>query len=502
MPPVLSPTLVRSNDGIKSMFRELKTTADVAALLEVSEDQLTYAIWRMPVATRYKTWSIPKRNGGTRKIDAPSRTHKLLQRKLAHVLELIAQRRSAAHGFVKERSIVTNAVRHVRSRWVLNIDLKDFFPSIHFGRVRGLLIAKPYLLGERAATAIAQLCCHNKVLPQGAPTSPIVSNMICARLDGELRRLAESHKCRYTRYVDDITFSTNRERFPIELATPTGDDDGVIIAPMLCQLIESNGFQINLEKVRILSRTVRQEVTGLIVNRRPNVRRAFVSQIRAMLHAWEKHGYDLAQEEYLKRYDSKFRPNGFSDRLFERVVKGKLAFLKHVRGPNDSRYLMLRQWLGILLGEVHVEIKKSEVMEYDVFICHASEDKKNVVEPLSKAFKDAGIRVWVDSENIGWGEGIVESVNSGLSHSRFAVIVLSESFLKKNWPAKEMNAVLSKEIKSGITCVLALLVGEQAVTDKILTAYPLLADKRYVEWSSSDVGTVVSALKSKLTKDN
>jgi len=497
-PPPLSPSLARSDADIKALFRSLQTVADVADLLEIRETQLTYTIWRKPEAERYRTWTIRKRSGGTREIDAPSKTHMILQRKLAYVLLLVAPRRSDVHGFMPEKSIVTNATMHIRCRWVLNVDLKDFFPSIHFGRVRGMLQGKPYLLGERAARAIAQLCCHKTRLPQGAPTSPVVSNMICARLDGELRRLAEVHSCKYTRYADDITFSTNKKDFPAEMATIVGEGTKAAVSSALRHVVETNGFQINAEKVRLQSRFTRQQVTGLVVNRRPNVRRAFVSQIRAMLHAWEKHGYDPAQTEFLDKYDSKHRPVKPSSRVYERVIRGKLAFLKQVRGEDDSRYVKLRRCFGRLLGELADEAAEGVVMEYDVFFCHASEDKVEVVRPLAKAFDDAGIRVWVDEAKIAWGDSFIDAINAGLAKSRFVVLVLSASSLKKKWPAKEMNVVISREIASGVTCALPLMVSNEADRKTILETYPLLADKHYLEWSPGDVGAIVSALKSKL----
>lgn len=499
-PPPLSPRLTKPDADIKASFRVLQSVADVADLLEVRETQLTYAIWRRPEDKRYRTWSIRKRSGGSRTIDAPRKTHKILQRKLAYVLELVAQRRSAAHGFTPGKSIVTNAATHTRCRWVLNVDLKEFFPTIHFGRVRGMLMGKPYRLGERAATAIAHLCCHRKQLPQGAPTSPVISNMVCARLDGELRRLAEVHGCRYTRYADDLTLSTNKKEFPSELATLIGEGTKAAVGSALRQVIESNGFQINPEKVRLQDRLTRQEVTGLVVNRRPNVRRAFVSQIRAMLHAWERHGYEAAQDEFLQKYDSKHRPEGPSDRIYERVIRGKLAFLKQVRGEDDNRYFAMRRRLSLLLGEVDVSAAGGVEMEHDVFICHASEEKATVVTPLAKALTAAGVRVWLDDEKIAWGDSVTKEINDGLAKSKFVIVVLSAAFMRKSWPVKEMNAVLNREIKSGVTCALPLIVGDSAEKRIILERYPLIAEKHFKEWSPADVGTIVSAIKAMLAK--
>ncbi len=137
-------------------------------------------------------------------------------------------------------------------------------------------------------------------------------------------------------------------------------------------------------------------------------------------------------------------------------------------------------------------------MEYDVFICHASEDKTAVVNPLAKALTGAGIRVWLDEERIGWGDGVTEEINKGLAKSKFVIVVLSAAFMNKQWPAKEMFAVMSKEIKSRTTSVLPLIVGGGAVRDSILQAYPVLAEKLYKEWSPSDIGTIVTTIKAML----
>jgi RNA-directed DNA polymerase len=122
----LSHKLLRSDNEIKLAFRNLRTVGDVAHLLEIRQSQLTYALWRTPEEKKYRTWHIRKRNGGTRRIDAPRKTHKILQRKLAYVFALVAQRRAAAHGFTRQKSIVTNAEAHARRRWILNIDLRAY----------------------------------------------------------------------------------------------------------------------------------------------------------------------------------------------------------------------------------------------------------------------------------------------------------------------------------------------------------------------------------------
>jgi RNA-directed DNA polymerase len=189
---------------------------ELAAALGVSDVELRY--WTIEKPYRYTSFSIPKRSGGTRLITAPAPRLRLLQSRLLCLLAPIYTPHPSAHGFVANRGILTNSLPHVGRRFVLNVDLKNFFETINFGRVRGALMSKPFMLDPRIATIIARLCCKDNALPQGAPTSPILANMVCLRLDGELSRLGRAFSCRYTRYADDITFSSNHNEFPRELA--------------------------------------------------------------------------------------------------------------------------------------------------------------------------------------------------------------------------------------------------------------------------------------------
>ncbi|WP_460264638.1 reverse transcriptase domain-containing protein [Clostridium sporogenes] len=141
-----------------------------------------------------------------------------MQRKLAYILNLVYKVKPSAYGFIQDRGIKDNAINHTKRKLLLNIDLKDFFSQVHFGRVRGMLMKKPYGINQEAATVIAQLVCFEGALPQGAPSSPIITNMICSPLDTQLIRLAKKYGLVYTRYADDITFSTNNQ-FPKEIIT-------------------------------------------------------------------------------------------------------------------------------------------------------------------------------------------------------------------------------------------------------------------------------------------
>jgi RNA-directed DNA polymerase len=351
MPRVITAVeLPQTDDQLRDAFTKLQTRADVAALLAVSEKELIYILYRG--GKQYVEFDTPKRAGGARHISAPTGSIKILQRRLNQVLRTVYTLKASVHGFAIGRSIVTNADRHVGKKVILNIDLEDFFPSIHFGRVRGLF-ATAHRLPLDVAQVLAQICVHNQVLPQGAPTSPIVSNMVCTRLDSGLRRLAQDHGCTYSRYADDITFSTTRSRLPEQIATVTVDDNGnrqVAVGTALHQVIEGNSFRINVRKVRLRVSGQRFEVTGLVVGRGVNVPREYVRGIRGLLHAWEKYGYDAAEGELRARHHRKHRRPGSPLVSLLAVAAGKLEFLRMVRGASDLVYTRLWNRFAALAG--------------------------------------------------------------------------------------------------------------------------------------------------------
>lgn len=281
-------------------LRAASTLHQVAALLGFKPSALSYLLYVWPEATKYKTFDIPKRAGGTRQIAAPVDELKLLQRRLADLLQNCcdeinkANKRSdedehpdrIAHGFKRRRSIVTNARRHRNKRFVFNLDLEDFFGTINFGRVRGFFLKdKNFLLQPKAATILAQIACYKKALPQGSPCSPVISNLIGHILDIHLAGLAARTGCTYTRYADDLSFSTNKQAFPEIIAkSAIGTDHIWLPGKELSRLVTKSGFVINAKKTRMQYRDSRQEVTGLVVNSKVNVRHEYRHTVRAMVH--------------------------------------------------------------------------------------------------------------------------------------------------------------------------------------------------------------------------
>ena len=337
--------LTREPDVTRGLFSGLVDGRSVARLLEVTYPTLVYHLFRVPEHRRYKEFWLRKRTGGLRRIESPQTHLKILQQKLSAVLALVYEPRRCVHGFVKGKSIVTNAERHTGKEWVLSVDLHDFFPSINFGRVRGLFMAKPYSLPDPAATVLARICCHDNRLPQGAPTSPVVSNMICAPLDRELMTLAATRNLHYTRYADDLTFSSRQLEFPDDVACPVsiGLEVRIGLGLELERIIQGNGFRVAEKKIKLQGKHQRQEVTGLTVNEKVNVPRGYVRQIRAMLRAWRNFRLEEAEEEFRKRWDVRNANPLFPEKSFLEVVAGKIGFLEMVRGSNDS--IVSRFWL-------------------------------------------------------------------------------------------------------------------------------------------------------------
>ncbi len=328
----MSLILSIKSEEMRERFLALKSARDVAALLEVKYSDLTYHLYKSTSYQKYTTFTIPKRSGGQREIKAPISSIKILQRKLNNILQQVYKHREPVHSYIYKHNVVSNARRHVNKKWVLNVDLMNFFPTISFQRIRGMFISKPYLLGEGAATVLAQLCCCDGFLPQGAPTSPIISNIICSKLDSEIGRLAQQHKCLYTRYADDLTFSTNEAVFPESLAKKE-NGGRVVIGDELTRVINANWFVINDNKIKLRAYDAHQEATGLTVNEKVNVRRRYVKQIRAMLHSWERNGLEQAQTDYVQKYlIKKHRNPRKTAPEFKAVLHGKLAFLKQVIG--------------------------------------------------------------------------------------------------------------------------------------------------------------------------
>ena len=487
-------------DQIKTAFEKMQSREDLLHLLNVAKPlvygekavpfvlkQLTWYSNPKLAVNRYTEFKIKKKSGDDRIINAPVEGLKAIQKTLSFVLQCVFEPHKAAMGFVRDKSIVDNARLHAGSRYVYNIDLKDFFPSIDQARVWKCLQLKPFNLVDinkkidsqiiedaifkiltfksnddshialnnkilkytydgcnfpagfwngklknggnlfyqiekntkkdnagtitlfknkskfegireiannsaleknvdselelktillqlitthqrkikerntrmRLANIIAALCCtemeverksdsgewekvKRNVLPQGAPTSPIITNVICYRLDYLLTAVAKRFGLKYSRYADDMTFSSMHNVF---------QQDSEFLKE-LHRIIFEQGFHIKESKTRLQKEGFRQEVTGLLVNEKVNVQKRYIKQLREWLYKWETYGYNKANSFFIQNYlkekgnVKKGIPN------MTMVLDGKLQYLKMVKGDKDGTYFKLKERFDTLYGKI------------------------------------------------------------------------------------------------------------------------------------------------------
>ncbi|MCB0517813.1 MAG: RNA-directed DNA polymerase [Saprospiraceae bacterium] len=323
---------------------------------------LTYYGNIQVAGSAYKEFSIRKKSGGVRKIHSPVKGLKPIQKALNLILQCVFTPHQAATGFVPEKSIVDNARVHRGMNYVYNIDLKDFFPSVDMNRVKACLRLPPFnvIYTDEAPLAflIANLCCtpieverkNDKgewekkvmnVLPQGAPTSPTVTNIICQRLDRKLTGLARKYGAQYTRYADDITFSSMHNIYEESSEFIKLNEGYRNFIRDMVKIIEGQRFSINPKKTRLQKSAYRQEVTGLVVNEKVNVRRRYVKQIRRWLYLWERYGYVQAEAIFRNDYRADKGHVKKGEPSLQNVLDGKLLFLKMVKGGGDGTFSKL-----------------------------------------------------------------------------------------------------------------------------------------------------------------
>ncbi len=313
-------------------FLRIKNLQNISALLRMKPKYLLH-IAHSPV---YKSFKIPKSSGGYRQIDSPERIHMNIQKRLNRYLQEVytSLRPDQVNGFIKRAgkdgpiiNIRSNASPHIGKEYVINVDLKDFFHSITAGRVRDMFTAAPFNYKRDLASLLAVLTTWYNKLPMGAPTSPVISNLVLMDLDSALIGLAEKHSYTYSRYADDISFSGDAE-----------PGDSFLAA--LSRMIEAEGFAINAKKFRVQRRFSRQVVTGIVVNEKYNLPRRYYRNLRAVLHDWEVNGISVAAVKY-------FRLERPPDRRvlnkFINSVQAKIEYLEYVRGLCDPLPAKLRE---------------------------------------------------------------------------------------------------------------------------------------------------------------
>ncbi|MCC6460737.1 MAG: RNA-directed DNA polymerase [Saprospiraceae bacterium] len=276
----------------------LSDPAAIAAAMNIRVSELRFLAFSRAVSktSHYRRFLIPKKTGGFRQISAPMYRLKDAQYWILQQILDKVPLHEAAHGFVPARSIVSNARPHVGAGVVINADLQNFFPSITYPRVKGVFRKLGY--SDAAASTLGLLCTEpaidevvldgenwfvaagERFLPQGAPTSPAITNILCRQMDRRLQGLAQKLGFTYTRYADDLTFSASGE----------GEKKVNLLLKFVRQIIENEGFVLHPDKTRVMRTGRRKEVTGIVVNEKPGVDRKTLRRFRALLHQLETEG--------------------------------------------------------------------------------------------------------------------------------------------------------------------------------------------------------------------
>lgn len=361
---------------IRNRVHQMKTVEELASLLSVIKfdefgkkkypitvKQLRHFSYADIAPNRYKTFQIRKKNGGLREINAPCYQLGIILYLLNIVFKNIYTPSPSVMGFTEGKSVVDNAKIHIGHNYVFNIDLKNFFPSIPQSRVWARLQCPPFSFSKEISNVVAGLCCHKNadstknVLPQGSPTSPLLTNAICDHLDRKMCGVAKRFGLHYTRYADDMTFSSMHNVY----------QDNSDFRNEIERIISEEGFTMNNDKTRLQREGSRQEVTGLIVNETLNVSRKYISDLRWIMSVWEREGYSVA---YAKFYIHYKREKGYikkGEPVMENVIGGKLDYLRMVRGDNNLAYQKLRTRFDKLQQVVYIDKETDNKQSY-VFV--------------------------------------------------------------------------------------------------------------------------------------
>lgn len=348
-------------------LEDLKLISSWAGLLGTTEKNLKELAFLKPDSQRYKHFAISKSNGGLRIISEPVGSLKEVLQLLLIILQRSYGPLESSHGFISQRSILTNAKPHIRKPWVFNIDLEKFFPTITLEMVtqglsenmlkflleetgeNGAMSYQDVQLSDEVISMLVNLCCFRSLpesgdpetwygLPQGAPTSPILSDMVARKMDEDILSFCADKGIEYTRYADDLSFS------PLDPKDYQGYKNLISgklkRKPESCrgllEIIQAHGFRINGKKNKLFYGKSCKQVTGLSVNEFPNVRRKLIRSIRQDLYLWEKHGHAHANDIIHDRRN--YRHKKCPKRLCN-MLHGKLMFLSMVRGKGDPVYL-------------------------------------------------------------------------------------------------------------------------------------------------------------------
>lgn len=351
---------IKSVEDLARLLNDIKTDEFGVTKYPISENQLKHLSYDKIVPNRYKTFHIRKKSGGIREINAPCYQLSILLYLINILLKAIYTPRSCVMGFTEGRSIVMNASIHTGHHYVFNIDLENFFPSIPQARVWTRLQLPPFNFPVDVASVIAGLCCHTNeegtqnVLPQGAATSPLLTNAVCDKLDRRMLGVARKFGLHYSRYADDMTFSSMHNVY----------QEGSEFRNEIKRIIEEQGFKMNDKKTRLLRDGQRQEVTGLTVNENVNLTKKYIRDLRCILNKWEKEGYGNAYAYFYPIYKKEKGYIKKGEPVMENVIGGKLNYMRMVKGEGNAAYKKLLNRFNKLQQIVFVDTETDKGNSY------------------------------------------------------------------------------------------------------------------------------------------
>ena len=243
----------------------------------------------------YRKHKIPKKTGGERTLQIPSRSLKKLQKKILTKILYKEKAHPCSYAYRRGKSIVDNAKVHCESAVIIKMDIRDFFPSVKAEKVNNLFLKLGW--NNEAAAKLTELCTWENGLPQGAPTSPAISNIILYELDKKLFSMAQGFKAKYTRYADDLTFSLKEDKPEIVRS----------IIKLTQLAVEKEGFRINFKKgkINILRKHQHQKVCGITVNNpKPTLSRKERRKLRAIKHHLENDRPATMTKEQLQGWEN------------------------------------------------------------------------------------------------------------------------------------------------------------------------------------------------------
>lgn len=261
----------------------------------------------------YRLRSLPQKNGKKRVILDPNSSMRRLQLWIQNKILTRTKPHNSAHGFVRGRSILTNSKPHIGKKVIVRLDIEDFFPSIAHQSVRKVYQRIGYPYG--VAVLLANLCTVDGQLPQGAITSPALSNLVCINLDKRLSGLSKRQNFSYTRYADDLIFSSNNPKLPN-------------LIPFFREIILEEGFKLQEHKTKVMRQGGRQMVTGVVSNKKANLPRKHRRRLRAAVHKLEKEGSESAYLSYRRSGNKKV----------VNVLRGHIAFWEMVNPKSAKPY--------------------------------------------------------------------------------------------------------------------------------------------------------------------